>query len=239
MGGEGVRTHNASNNHPTLNYMQVARCAKRLQPHPSWVLQCWDNEASSLDLVSNEARKLGSLSREDSIDKQIAKETQVFILWKLIWPYEENFSYCVWACVLAGEKLFWEFQQFKDSMSYSSRVWTSVLAIGGKCSSVQGRGYSGYTPCATTWHSVVLPIWSWIVWIQWTGTSEPQEYKPYWTPTQCTLKSASYKWAEPIHISRVTGGSQALTVGGQSLSSWEWVVKTLHCDWPSVSMHPW
>lgn len=79
----------SQNNHPTLNYMQVARCAKRLQPHPSkyivtWVLQCWDNEASSLDLVSNEARKLGFLSREDSIDKQIAKETQVFILWKLI-----------------------------------------------------------------------------------------------------------------------------------------------------------
>lgn len=69
--------------------MQVARYAKRLQPHPSkhiitWVLQCWDNEASSLDLVSIEARQLGTLSREDGIDKQIEKETQAFILWSLL-----------------------------------------------------------------------------------------------------------------------------------------------------------
>lgn len=73
MGGGEVRTHDANNNHTTLNHIQVARYAKRLQTHPSkhivtGVLQCWDNEASSLD----------------GIDKQIGKETQALILWSLI-----------------------------------------------------------------------------------------------------------------------------------------------------------
>ncbi|KAK4831830.1 hypothetical protein QYF61_019588 [Mycteria americana] len=51
----------------------------------------------------------------------------------------------------------------------------------------------------------------WAVWIQWPGTSDPQEYKALVdTGAQRTLVPSSYKGAEPICISGVTGGSQHL-----------------------------
>ncbi|KAM6101009.1 uncharacterized protein LJ206_009010 [Theristicus caerulescens] len=65
----------------------------------------------------------------------------------------------------------------------------------------------------------------WTVWIRWPGTSAPQEYKALVdTSAQCTLMSSSYKGAEPICISGVTGGSQELTVleAEVSLTGNEW-----------------
>lgn len=53
----------------------------------------------------------------------------------------------------------------------------------------------------------------WTLWIQWSGTSDPQEYKALAdTSTQCTLMPSRYVGAESNCISGVTGGSQKLTV---------------------------
>ncbi|GAB0209058.1 hypothetical protein GRJ2_003371500 [Grus japonensis] len=46
----------------------------------TWLLRCWDNRASSLELEGREAKQLGSLSREGGIDKVIGKKTQAFSL---------------------------------------------------------------------------------------------------------------------------------------------------------------
>ncbi|GAB0204035.1 hypothetical protein GRJ2_002869100 [Grus japonensis] len=62
--------------------------------------------------------------------------------------YEENLSSSL---VSAVEKLSWEFQQFREDMSYSPPVRTSVSAIRSKTSSAQERGYRGYTPRGTLW----------------------------------------------------------------------------------------
>ena len=35
----------------------------------TWLLQCWDNRASSLELEGKEAKQLGSLARDGGIDK--------------------------------------------------------------------------------------------------------------------------------------------------------------------------
>ncbi|GAB0209297.1 hypothetical protein GRJ2_003395400 [Grus japonensis] len=40
----------------------------------TWLLRCWDNGASSLELEGREAKQLGSLSREGGIDKVIGEE---------------------------------------------------------------------------------------------------------------------------------------------------------------------
>lgn len=48
----------------------------------TWLLQCWDNGASRLELMGSEARQLELLSRERSIDKAIWKETQAITLWR-------------------------------------------------------------------------------------------------------------------------------------------------------------
>ena len=63
------------------------------------------------------------------------------------------------------------------------------------------------------------------MWIRWPGTSDPQEYKALVdTGAQFTLMPSSYKGAEPICISGVTGGSQELTVleAEMSLTRNEW-----------------
>ncbi|KAK4810737.1 hypothetical protein QYF61_007711 [Mycteria americana] len=65
----------------------------------------------------------------------------------------------------------------------------------------------------------------WTVWIQWPGTSDPQEYKALVDPsTQCPLMPSSYTGAEPICMCGVTGGSQQLTVleAEVSLTGNEW-----------------
>jgi len=65
----------------------------------------------------------------------------------------------------------------------------------------------------------------WTVWIQWPGTSDPQEYQALVdTGTQCTLVPSDFKGSEPICISGVTGGSQELSVleAEVSLTGQEW-----------------
>ena len=63
------------------------------------------------------------------------------------------------------------------------------------------------------------------MWIQWPGTSDPQQYKALVdTGAQCTLMLSNFKGAESICISGVTGGSQQLTVleAEVSLTGKEW-----------------
>ncbi|GAB0203419.1 hypothetical protein GRJ2_002807500 [Grus japonensis] len=48
----------------------------------TWLLLCWDNGASSLELEGREAKQLGSLSREGGIDKAIGKKAQALSLWR-------------------------------------------------------------------------------------------------------------------------------------------------------------
>ena len=48
----------------------------------TWLLQCWDNGASSLELEGKEAKQLGSLARDGGIDKAIGKKEQVLSLWR-------------------------------------------------------------------------------------------------------------------------------------------------------------
>ncbi|GAB0199239.1 hypothetical protein GRJ2_002389300 [Grus japonensis] len=52
----------------------------------TWLLQCWDNGASSLELEGREAKQLGSLSREGGIDKAIGKKAQALSLWRRLLP---------------------------------------------------------------------------------------------------------------------------------------------------------
>jgi len=48
----------------------------------TWLLRCWDNGASSLELEGREAKELGSLAREEGINKVIGKKTQALSLWR-------------------------------------------------------------------------------------------------------------------------------------------------------------
>ncbi|GAB0209749.1 hypothetical protein GRJ2_003440600 [Grus japonensis] len=48
----------------------------------TWLLCCWDNGASSLELEGREAKQVGSLSREGGIDKAIGKKAQALSLWR-------------------------------------------------------------------------------------------------------------------------------------------------------------
>ncbi|GAB0208182.1 hypothetical protein GRJ2_003283900 [Grus japonensis] len=49
----------------------------------TWLLCCWDNGASSLELEGRETKQLGSLSREEGIDKAIGKKAQALSLWRV------------------------------------------------------------------------------------------------------------------------------------------------------------
>jgi len=48
----------------------------------TWLLRCWDNGASSLELEGREAKELGFLARDGGIDKDIGKQTQALSLWR-------------------------------------------------------------------------------------------------------------------------------------------------------------
>ncbi|KAM6097713.1 uncharacterized protein LJ206_001003 [Theristicus caerulescens] len=63
----------------------------------TWLLRCWDNGASSLELEGREAKQLGSLSREGDIDKAIGKGAKVLSLWRRLlsgvkerYPFKED-----------------------------------------------------------------------------------------------------------------------------------------------------
>ena len=53
----------------------------------------------------------------------------------------------------------------------------------------------------------------WTVWIQWSGTSDPQKQKALTdTGAQCTLTPSGYRGTEPTWISGVTEGCQEFSV---------------------------
>ncbi|GAB0189107.1 hypothetical protein GRJ2_001376000 [Grus japonensis] len=63
----------------------------------TWLLRCWDNGASSLELEGREAKQLGSLSREGGIGKAIGKKAQALSLWRRLlssvrerYPFSED-----------------------------------------------------------------------------------------------------------------------------------------------------
>ncbi|GAB0196181.1 hypothetical protein GRJ2_002083400 [Grus japonensis] len=67
----------------------------------TWLLRCWDNGVSSLELEGREAKKLGSLSREGGIDKVIGKKPQALSLWRQLlssmrgrYPFSEDDVVC-------------------------------------------------------------------------------------------------------------------------------------------------
>ncbi|KAK4811230.1 hypothetical protein QYF61_022127 [Mycteria americana] len=66
----------------------------------TWLLRCWDSGASSLELEGKEAKQLGSLSREGSIDKAIGKGAPALSLWRRLlsamkerYPFKEDVVY--------------------------------------------------------------------------------------------------------------------------------------------------
>ncbi|KAK4807032.1 hypothetical protein QYF61_000361 [Mycteria americana] len=74
----------------------------------TWLLRCWDNRASSLELEGKEAKQLGSLSREGGIDKAIGKGAQALSLWRQL---------------LSGMK---ERYPFKEDVIYHPGKWTTM-----------------------------------------------------------------------------------------------------------------
>ncbi|KAK4821436.1 hypothetical protein QYF61_020019 [Mycteria americana] len=74
----------------------------------TWLLQCWDNGASSLELEGKEAKQLGSLSREGGIDKAIGKGAPVLSLCRqLLSAMKERYP-------------------FKEDVVYHPRKWTTM-----------------------------------------------------------------------------------------------------------------
>ena len=86
----------------SLSPSELRDMRKDFSRHPgehiiTWLLRCWDNGASSLELEGKEAKQLGSLSREGGIDKAIGKKTQALSLWRRLlsgvrerYPFKED-----------------------------------------------------------------------------------------------------------------------------------------------------
>jgi len=73
----------------SLSLSELRDMWKDISPHPgenivTWLLRCWDNRASSLELEGKEAKQLRSLAKEWDIDKAIRKKEQVLSLWKRV-----------------------------------------------------------------------------------------------------------------------------------------------------------
>ncbi|GAB0206633.1 hypothetical protein GRJ2_003128900 [Grus japonensis] len=71
----------------SLSLSELQDMRKDFSHHPgehiiTWLLRCWDNGASSLELEGREAKQLGSLSKEEGIDKAIGKKAQALSLWR-------------------------------------------------------------------------------------------------------------------------------------------------------------
>lgn len=63
----------------------------------TWLLQCWDTAANSLELDGREAGQLESLARDAGIDKAIGNGAQSFTLWRRLlsgvkerYPFKED-----------------------------------------------------------------------------------------------------------------------------------------------------
>jgi len=71
----------------SLSLSELRDMRKDFSCHPgehivTWLLRCWDNGASNLELEGKEAKQLGSLAREGGIDKAIENKEQVLSLWR-------------------------------------------------------------------------------------------------------------------------------------------------------------
>ncbi|GAB0208487.1 hypothetical protein GRJ2_003314400 [Grus japonensis] len=86
----------------SLSQSELRDMRKDFSCHPgehiiTWLLRCWDNGASSLEVDGREAKQLGSLSKEGGIDKAIGKKTQALSLWRRLlssvkerYPFSED-----------------------------------------------------------------------------------------------------------------------------------------------------
>jgi len=64
----------------SLSLGEMRDMRKDFSRHPgehivTWLLRCWDNEASSMELEGKEAKQLGSLARDGGIDRPLGKGT--------------------------------------------------------------------------------------------------------------------------------------------------------------------
>jgi len=71
----------------SLSPRELQDMQKDFSCHPgehivTWLLRCWHNGASSLELEGKEAKQLGSLARNGGIDTAIEKKKQVLGLWR-------------------------------------------------------------------------------------------------------------------------------------------------------------
>ncbi|GAB0195128.1 hypothetical protein GRJ2_001978100 [Grus japonensis] len=217
----------------------------------TWLLRCWDNGASSLELEGREAKQLGSLSREGGIDKAIGKKAQALSLWRRLlssvrerYPFSEDVV-CrpgKWTTMERGIQYLRELA-VRDMVYYdpdNAQLPTDPDEV--QCTRPMWRKFVRSAPSSYAnslavidWKSEEAPTVDeveerdnrvyWTVWIRWPGTSDPQEYKALVdTGAQCTLLPSNYEGVEPISISGVTGGSQQLTVleAEVSLTGNEW-----------------
>ncbi|KAM9591473.1 uncharacterized protein ACIBXB_006269 [Morphnus guianensis] len=97
----------------SLSLSELRDMRKDFSRHPgehivTWLLRCWDNGASSVELEGKEAKQLGSLSREGGIDKAIGRKTQLLSLWRRL---------------LLGVK---ERYPFKDEVTCHQGKWTTM-----------------------------------------------------------------------------------------------------------------
>jgi len=82
----------------SLSLSELRGMRKDFSHHPgehivTWLLRCWDNGASSLELEGRQATQLGSLAREGGIDKAIGKKAQALSLWRrLLSDLRERYS---------------------------------------------------------------------------------------------------------------------------------------------------
>jgi len=87
----------------SLSLGELRDMRKDFSRHPgehiaTWLLWCWDNGASSLELEGKETKQLGSLARDGNIDKTIGKKEQVLSLWRRLlsgvrerYPFSDDF----------------------------------------------------------------------------------------------------------------------------------------------------
>ncbi|KAK4830408.1 hypothetical protein QYF61_010939 [Mycteria americana] len=85
----------------SLSLSELRDMQKDFSRHPgehvvTWLLRCWDNGASSLELEGKEAKQLGSLSREGGIDKAIGKGEPAHSLWSWVEERDNQVYWTVW-----------------------------------------------------------------------------------------------------------------------------------------------
>jgi len=83
----------------SLSLGELRDMRKDFSHHPgehivTWLLRCWDNRVSSLELEGKEAKQLGSLARDGGIDNVIGTKEQVLSLWRrLLSGMRERYSF--------------------------------------------------------------------------------------------------------------------------------------------------